>query len=60
MGNYEDSIYEIHYKISKAGLTPEFEKQLDKMKFQDKHKYKPLKDMWEYAYNKVVKNGKSK
>lgn len=60
MGNYEDSIYEMHCKISKEGLNSKFEKQLEKMKFQDKHKYKPLKDMWEYAYNKIVKNDKSK
>jgi hypothetical protein len=31
-----------------------FYKQLDRMKTQDKHRHKSVKDHWEYAYNKIT------
>ena len=59
MGMYEDLFYEIATTIDKEGLRSQFEAQLDKMKTQDKHRYKETRDRWEYAYKKVIeKHGK--
>tara|TARA_R100001594_G_scaffold57490_2_gene91425 strand:+ start:100 stop:306 length:207 start_codon:yes stop_codon:yes gene_type:complete len=60
MGNYEDFWYEITESINKHGLQKEFDAQLDKMRDQDKHKYKETKDRWTYAYDKVINKQKSK
>jgi len=42
------------------GLKKEFDAQLTKMRHQDKHKYKEVRDRWQYAYNKVTKLSKKK
>ena len=42
-------------EVREQGLTRAFDKQLEKMRTQDKHKYKDTKDMWEYAFAKVQK-----
>mgnify|MGYP001171748548 CR=1 FL=1 len=55
MGHYEDLWYEIHEDINNRGLNKEFEAQLEKMRSQDKHRYKEVRDRWNYAHNKVVK-----
>ena len=55
MGHYEDFWWEITESINNKGLKKEFDKQLEKMRTQDKHKYKDTKDMWEYAFAKVQK-----
>lgn len=58
---YEDLFYEIATTIDKEGLRKQFEAQLDKMKSQDKHRYKETRDRWEYAYKKVIQqHGKKK
>lgn len=49
----EDFFYEIYTQIKAKNISDQFYNQLDKMKFQDKHKYKTIKEQWEYAYNKV-------
>ena len=51
---YEDFWWEIDADITKLGLRKKFAAQLKKMKHQDKHKYKDTRDLWEYAYNKVL------
>jgi hypothetical protein len=56
----EDFYYDIYYDIHAKGISEEFYKQLDKMKFQDKHRYKSMKDRWEYAYNKITRSSKEK
>ena len=53
--SYEDTYYHIYMGVREKGLTKAFDKQLEKMRTQDKHKYKDTKDMWEYAYAKVQK-----
>ena len=53
--SYEDTYYHIYQGVREKGLTRAFDKQLEKMRTQDKHKYKDTKDMWEYAYAKVQK-----
>ena len=54
MGQYEDTFYEIYTQIEERGIKDEFYKQLDKMKHQEKHKYKSVRDLWEYAYKRIV------
>jgi len=53
MGHYEDSYFEIYQAVEDRNIKVEFEKQLEKMRFQSKHKFKTPKEMWEYAYTRV-------
>jgi hypothetical protein len=53
MGHYEDTFFEIYNKVKDFGLKAEFDIQLLKMRYQEKHKFKSQVDKWEYAYNKV-------
>ena len=57
--NTEDILYEVYNEVNNKGLRPQFEKQLSKMKDQDKHKYKTVSERWEYALYRI-KGGKSK
>ncbi len=52
---YEDIYWEIHKEIKELKLTRKFDAQLEKMKWQDKHKYNDTRDCWIYARDKVVK-----
>jgi len=59
--SYEDFWWETHHAIKSAGLQKEFDEQLQKMRNQDRHKYKDTRARWEYACSKVIKmNGKNK
>ena len=40
-------------EINELGLQKQFDKQVEKMRTQDHHKYKDTRDIWEYALNKV-------
>jgi hypothetical protein len=50
----EDFFYNVYLEIREKGVSEDFYKQLDKMKFQDHHKYKTVRQTWEYAYDKIV------
>jgi predicted helicase len=52
--SHEDVFYEIYQEVHSQGLEERFYNQLNKMKTQDKHKYKCVKDHWEYAYGKIT------
>jgi hypothetical protein len=54
MSGHEDVFYEIYQEVHSRGQEEVFYKQLEKMKSQDKHKYKCVKDHWEYAYDKIT------
>lgn len=56
--SYEDIYWEIYYEMRELNLQKQFDSQLEKMKWQDKHKYRDTRDCWEYAANKVKKNNK--
>lgn len=60
MGHYEDEFYEIYDKIERHGLRKEYNEQIEKMRLQDKHKFKETKDRMQYACNKVVNLNKNK
>lgn len=53
MASCEDFFYEIYSSVREKGISEAFYNQLDKMKFQDKHRYKSVRDHWEYAYKKI-------
>ena len=53
MGHYEDLFWEITESVNRMGIRKEFEAQLEKMRYQDKHKYREVRDKWDYAFNKV-------
>ena len=52
---WEDTFWEIHKEITELKLRKQFDAQLEKMKFQDHHKFHDTRDQWEYARNKVVR-----
>ena len=60
MGHWEDFWWETSQSLKEKGLEKEFNAQLDKMREQDKHKYKDTRSRWEYALNKVIKNQNKK
>jgi len=41
------------------GIKDDFYKQLDRMKFQEHHKYKTVKETWEYAHKKLTSSKRS-
>lgn len=55
----EDILLEIYYEVEKSNLKDKFDKQIKKMKSQDKHKYKTVAERWDYALYRV-KGGSSK
>jgi hypothetical protein len=52
--SYEDIYWEINEEITELKLKKQFDAQLEKMRWQDKHKYRDTRDSWQYARNKVV------
>ena len=62
MGHWEDVYWDVSKSINEKGLQKEFDAQLEKMSYQDKHRYKETRDKQQYAHDKVVKenlNGKN-
>jgi len=55
MGHYEDFWYEITESVNSMGMKKEFQSQLDKMRSQEHHRYKEVRDRWSYAHNKIEK-----
>ena len=44
MGHYEDAIVEVYYEVEKRDLRKEFEDQLKKMRSQERHRNKSMKE----------------
>ena len=51
----EDTLWFIHEEVEKKGLRRKFDKQVKKMETKEKHKYKEVHELWEYALKKVQK-----
>ena len=49
----EDFWWNTHNELKELGLQKKFDKQLKKMRTQDKHQYKDTREQWAYALNKV-------
>ena len=58
MSAREDRFYEIFDTVQNNGIKDQFDKQLQKMKYQKKHEKKDMLERWEYASNKVIQNHK--
>ena len=55
MGQYDDFIYEVFKVLEEKQLKQKFFDQLEKMRWQDKHKYKSTRERHEYAFNKIIR-----
>ena len=51
----EDEMMFIYREVQEKGLQEKFDKQLAKMRTQDKHAHKTANERWEYALNKIKK-----
>ena len=51
--SYEDFWWDTHNEIERIGFRKEFYKQVEKMQYLEKNKYKDTRQVWEYALNKV-------
>lgn len=56
----EDIMYRIYRELETNGLRRKFDKQIKKMGTQEKHKFKEVSELWEYAFNKVTIENKKK
>ena len=55
----EDRLYDVFYEVESKGLKLLFDKQIEIMKDQDKHRFKEVAEKWEYALYRI-KGGESK
>ena len=55
----EDIMFEIYEEIQRENLKEQFDRQIEKMKSQDKHRFKNVVEKWEYALYRI-KGGPSK
>ena len=51
--NSEDQMMEIYNEVELKGLRLKFDKQLKKMRTQNKHKHKEAHELWDYALSRV-------
>ena len=49
----EDFWWDTHNELKELGLQKKFDKQVQKMRHQEKHRYKDTRQIWEYALAKV-------
>ena len=49
----EDTLWFIYEEVEKKGLRKKFDKQVKKMETQEKHQYKEVHEVWEYALRKI-------
>ena len=49
----EDFWWDTHNELKELGLQKKFDKQIKKMETQEKHKYKDVCEVWEYALKRI-------
>tara|TARA_B100001769_G_C21748434_1_gene410097 strand:+ start:128 stop:298 length:171 start_codon:yes stop_codon:yes gene_type:complete len=49
----EDTMYEIYMEVEKLGLRKKFDKQMEKMSTQSKHKWKDICEKQEHALRRI-------
>lgn len=54
MGNLENFLFEVYPELEEKGLLQNFDTQIQKMKTQEKHRYKTMFEIYEYAYARVT------
>ena len=58
MSYTEDVLHTIYNEVETLGIREEFDKQVEKMTNQEKHKHKTSCERWEYALYRI-KGGES-
>ena len=53
MSYAEDKLHEVFEEVKGLGVRKEFDAQLKKMSYQDKHKDKRVHEKWEYALYRI-------
>tara|TARA_R110000803_G_scaffold157707_1_gene222006 strand:+ start:251 stop:439 length:189 start_codon:yes stop_codon:yes gene_type:complete len=53
MSYSEDKLNEVFEEVRELGIREEFDLQLKKMQFQEKHKFKRPYEKWEYALYRI-------
>ena len=51
----EDLMYEITMSIKERGQEKEFRKELKKLNYETKWKWRPISEKYEYVYTKINK-----
>jgi len=51
----EDEMMFIYQEVKEKGLQEKFDKQLTKMRTQEKHAHKTANEMWAYSLTKIKK-----
>ena len=49
----EDFWWNTHNELKELWLQKQFDKQIEKMRHQEKHQHKDARQIWEYALDKV-------
>ena len=49
----EDSMMFIYQEVKEKGLQEKFDKQLEKMRTQEKHAHKTANERWDYALRRI-------
>ena len=49
----EDEIMDIYNEVKAKGLQEKFDKQIAKMRTQDKHMHKTANERWDYALRRI-------
>ena len=49
----EDDLMNIYNEVREKGLQEKFDKQLEKMRTQDKHDHKTANERWDYALRRI-------
>ena len=58
MAYSEDILHEVYEEVRNNGMKEAFDKQINKMGHQEKHRFKNVCEKWEYALYRI-KGGKS-
>ena len=58
MGHSEDLFYDIKKEIKEYNLQSEFNGELKGLSFEEKFRYSGVRDLWNEAFNRVMRNYK--
>ena len=50
---HEDRLMEVYLEVERLKIKDKFDKQLNKMSTQEKHRWKSTPEKWEYALDRV-------
>ena len=53
MAHSEDILNEVYEEVQNNGMREDFDEQINKMRHQEKHKFKTVSEKWEYALYRI-------